>query len=352
MIAWRAWTPLLVAIAALAGCDERQPPPSRPCPPIAAAPARPASTDAGTATDGRFFSPKAFWNRPLPTDAPLDPSSEQASASLARMAAETGAGLSFRDYGVPLYTVPRHQPCVQVRLDNPNAQLRAVFAAVPVPPDARPAAGTDGHLALWQPSTDRYWEFFRMRREADGWHARYGGRIVGLSRSPGHFQRLRGARGQVLEQPWWGATATGLPLIGGLITSDEVRRGRIDHALAIAVPRVRRGVMAVPAQRSDGRYEGPYSLPEGARFRLDPLVDVAALPVPPLVRMIARAAQRYGMVIRDGGARVAVYGQEVRPGLTDRFGPLLGGVLPFEALQDFPWARMQLPKMRLVPDSD
>ena len=203
------------------------------------------------------------------------------------MAAETGAGLSFRDYGVPLYTVPRHQPCAQVRLDNPNAQLRAVFAAVPVPPDARPAAGTDGHLALWQPSTDRYWEFFRMRREADGWHARYGGRIVGLSKSPGHFQRLRGARGQVLEQPWWGATATGLPLIGGLITSDEVRRGRIDHALAIAVPRVRRGVMAVPAQRSDGRYEGPYSLPEGARFRLDPLVDVAALPVPPLVRMIA-----------------------------------------------------------------
>ena len=146
---------------------------------------------------------------------------------------------------------------------NPNPQLRAVMASVPVPPDAEAAAGTDGHIAIWQPSTDTYWELFKARRESDGWRAQYGGRIVGLSRSPGHFERARGRRGQVLEQPWWGATATGLPLVGGLITFGDLRRGRIDHALALAVPRVRRGVMALPAQRSDGKYDGALLAPGG-----------------------------------------------------------------------------------------
>jgi hypothetical protein len=342
----------MTAAAAIGyGCGADPPPPSGPCPKIAGASVRPAATGPGSAGDQRFFARKAFWNTPLAADAALDPSSEAGVSALARMAAETGAGLSFRDYGVPVYTVGRDQPCVAVRLLNRNAQLRAVMTSVPVPPDAEPAAGTDGHIAIWQPSTDTYWELFKARRESDGWRAQYGGRIVGLSRNPGHFERVRGADGRVLEQPWWGATATGLPLVGGLITFGDLRHGQIDHALALAVPRVRRGVMALPAQRSDGKYAGAYSLPEGARFRLDPRVDVDALALSPVVRMIARAAQRYGMVIRDGGSRVAVYGQTAPGGASEPFVELLDGELPSEALSGFPWSRMQLGRMRLVADT-
>jgi hypothetical protein len=188
---------------------------------------------------------------------------------------------------------------------------------VPLPDDARPAEGTDGHLALWQPSSDTYWEFFRLAREGDGWHTQYGGRIVEASSSPGYQRERFAPGGELLERPFWGATATGLPLAGGLVTLEDLRRGRIDHALSFAIPRVRRGVVAAPAQRSDGKYDDSYSIPEGARFRIDPELDLDALALDPLTLMLARAAQRYGMIVRDGGALVGIYG-ETRTGSSAR----------------------------------
>ena len=32
---------------------------------------------------------------------------------------------------------------------------------------------------MYQPSTDTLWEFWLMRRAADGWHARWGGKLAG-----------------------------------------------------------------------------------------------------------------------------------------------------------------------------
>ena len=79
---------------------------------------------------------------------------------------------------------------------------------------------------------------------------------------------------------------------------DELKTGRIDHALAINLPAPRAGMFAWPAQRTDGTGP-PTALPEGARLRLDPTVDVSSLHLPKLTRMIALAAQRYGLVVRD-----------------------------------------------------
>jgi hypothetical protein len=266
------------------------------------------------------------------------------------MAQETGASLSIRNYGVPLYIVGPNQPCVVVRTINSNPALRRAFEDVPLPPHAEPALGTDGHLALWQPSRDAYWEFFRLANEAGAWQTQYGGRIVGLSHNPGYFVPLRSPSGAVLEQPGWGATATSLPLLGGLITFADLRRGSIDHALAFAVPRVRRGVMAWPAQRSDGHYGGPSALPEGARFRIDPKLHLRALHLSPLALMMARAAQRYGMIIRDGSSRISVYGQAPAGGRLGPYRHLMRGREPYNVLDGFPWSRMQLIRMKLRPD--
>ena len=172
--------------------------------------------------------------------------------------------------------------------------LQRAFASVPLPPDARPAPGTDRHLTVWQPSTDRLWEFFGARHAADGWHARWGGAIRRVSQSPGYYT---GAAWPGAARNW-GATASSLPVIGGTMLLDELKRGRIDHALAINLPAPRAGVFAWPAQRTDGTGP-PTALPEGARLRLDPALDVSSLHLPKLTRMIALAAQRYGLVVRD-----------------------------------------------------
>jgi hypothetical protein len=217
--------------------------------------------------------------------------------------------------------------------------LRRAFRKVPLPADARPAAGLDKHLTVWQPSTDALWEFFRLRRERDGWHAGWGGAIRHVSQSPGYFtaDAWPGARW------YWGATATSLPAIAGTMTIRELQQGRIDHALAISVPNARSGIFAHPARRTDGTLRDPDAIPEGARFRLDPKLDLSNLTMPPLVRTIAVAAQRYGMIVRDKTLHATAFFAEDPTHFAgpNPYVPLLEGRLPSELLQAFPWRHVQ-----------
>ena len=48
------------------------------------------------------------------------------------------------------------------------------------------------------------------------------------------------------------STATGLPLLGGLVTSADLKRGSIDHALALSLVETAKATWAWPAQRTDG----------------------------------------------------------------------------------------------------
>jgi hypothetical protein len=297
---------------------------------------------------GRFFAADAVWNEPLPTDAPLDPSSDRLSAALreqvrANFDDHYGPNINTESYSAPIYTVPASQRRVPVEVAQrgPHTrELRAAWRAVPIPAGASPAEGTDRHLVVWQPATDTMWEFFDLRRDHGRWSAEWGGRMLRVSRSRGWFRPTRtGVR--------WGATATGLPLAGGLMTVAELQRGRIDHALAFAIPRARSGVWSWPAQRTDGELPGAGAIPEGARFRLDPSLDVAALRLPPLVHMMAEAVQRYGMVLRDQAGVVAFYGEDPKAAGANPYQELLPGVSVSEALRRFPWDRLQLVRMDL-----
>jgi hypothetical protein len=119
--------------------------------------------------------------------------------------------------------------------------------------------------------------------------------------------------------------------------------------MAMALPQVRAGIYASPAQRTDDKSTDPLSLPEGAHLRLDPRVDVGSLHLPPLTRMIAEAAQRYGFVVRDGASSVALYAQDPTP--TGK-NPFSGSSGYFEGLRapldSFPWQRLQLLEMELI----
>ena len=87
------------------------------------------------------------------------------------------------------------------------------------------------------------------------------------------------------------------------------------------------------------------AIPAGTRFRLDPTLDLDELNMSPMVRMMARAVQRYGMVVRDGGGAVAFYGEDPTP--TDRnpyLGPggLFGGQYISNSLRrEFPWQHLE-----------
>ncbi len=254
-----------------------------------------------------------------------------------------GPGINTREYSTPVYTVGLNQPNLRVTLDGSAVDLQKAIDAVPIPPGAKPAAGTDKHMVIWQPATDTMWEFWKMEMRPDGWHARAAGAMHNVSTNPGYYtpDSWSGA------QPWWGATATGLPFLGGLMTIEELQRGSIDHALAMAIPHARAGVWSWPATRGDGDSQSPNSLPEGARLRLDPTLNLKKLNLPPMTRMMAEAAQRYGIVVRDRAGVVAFYGEDPASTGSNPYPKIFGNQFPDRLLSKFPWRSLQVLKLDL-----
>ncbi len=298
----------------------------------------------------RFYAGTSYWNTPLPADAPLDPSSEALMGAFrAEIASEfenhLGPSINTTEWSVPLYRVSADQPLEKVTLNTPNAPaLQDAFERVPIPPNAKPAAGTDATLVIWQPATDKVWEFWRASHEANGWHADWGGATRNVSEASGYY----GPDSWPGAKPWWGDSSTSLGVIGGLITLEDLERGVINHALQIAIPNARAGVWAWPAQRTDGNSEDPLSLPEGAHLRLDPNLDLSKLQMPRLTRMIAKAAQRYGIFVNNRSHGISFYAEDPTRTGTEPYRGSTGnfeGMSPRELLSYFPWEHLQLLRM-------
>jgi hypothetical protein len=285
---------------------------------------------------GNPFSPTSFWNAPLAAVAPVDPDSQAYVNELVRQVKSYGPWMNTTSYSVPIYVVGPDEPAQHVTLDSWGPDLQAAFDAVPIPASAKAAAGSDEHMVVWQPSTDKMWEFWQMHQEQDGWHAKWGGEMDNVSTNPGYFTHS----GQTNN---WGATATGLPLLGGLVTQADLQRGYINHALAISLVETDKEYWSWPAQRTDGNYWTPgiTPIPEGTRFRLDPQLDIASLHLPPIDRMLAQAAQTYGIVVRDTAGAVTFYGQDPLNLPSNPWPAAFGNQYPNQVLDEFPWSHLQ-----------
>jgi hypothetical protein len=99
------------------------------------------------------------------------------------------------------------------------------------------------------------------------------------------------------------ADAGGFPLSAMVFSADEVAAGSIDHAIRFILPnsRIRRGVYVHPATHASGAlHGGPDAPPYGVRLRLRADYPLDQLPSDG-ARVVARAIQRYGMLLADGG---------------------------------------------------
>jgi hypothetical protein len=282
----------------------------------------------------QWFSPTSFWNRPLAVNQAIAPTSGAVVGELIRQKdAYGGPWMNIEKFSIPVFTVGPNVPRVVVRDSDggsPRADSPNRWAKAPVPSNAMPADGTDAHIVIWQPSSDTMWEFWVFQNGPNGPEARHGAKIPQVSRSAG-----------IIEAPY-GATASGLPAVGGLVTARDLRKGRIDHVLALAVPEVRRETLTLPATRTDGSSSDPSAPLEGARFRLDPKLDIDSLSLHPLARMLAKAAQRYGIVVRDQAGAVTFFGEDPRGVGIDRFTALIGDADREAVIESFPWDRLQM----------
>jgi hypothetical protein len=255
-------------------------------------------------TPGVEFSANSDIFQPLPNDAMVDPHSTAWVGDLLQANAAVPATVNIESYSPPIFIVGANQPTVQI-LGPLNAQL----SAVPLPSDFKPSAGTDHEAIIFQPSTGKYWEVWlaaltgAMTTDSASnlvpqWQAGWGGYISNLATNSGSFNG------------GFGTAASGLPLLAGLMTIAEQQAGVINHSIHISIPQALANVFVGAAQRTDGASSDPNAIPEGATFRLPADLNLDSMAMDPYTRMIAKAVQKYGMVVSDtNGSGVDFYAE-------------------------------------------
>jgi hypothetical protein len=318
----------------------------------------PAAASAGETAPAGFksFAPDSIWNLPVRADAPLDARSPSYALWLDAQVEAHGAWINTTACAMPTYWATASTPSVRVTLHAASyqdpAMLRA-WSAVPIPPDAAPANCVDKNFAVIQRQPDgtfTQWEFWAATKLTDGgWVARWGGVTQnvmadrGIASAVSWTDPTAPATLARASRPGWHVTASSVSMTAGVITARDMAQGRIDHAISVALPSAAKGRWMWPAQRTDGTSVDLDALPEGAHLRLDPSVNVASLGMVPLARMIAEAAQKYGLVVRDQTWDAAVfYTEGSRIGEVNPFKPLLNGLYPDKALEPFPWSKLQV----------
>jgi len=289
------------------------------------------------------FAPTSFWYQEIPTGVTLHQNSAGFAAEFAYQVSHYygHVNLNIYSYSSPVYIVDGDVPTVPVTCTRSwSGTLPQQWSAVPIPNYAVPASGSDAKMTIFQPAYDTMWEFQGGTAKdplTGEWSSGWGGRMDNVSQNSG-----------IWPNPY-GGTATGLPIMGGLITIEELKQGSIKHAIGMSLVRCEdRHIFSWPATRSDGVNSTglPNQIPEGMRCRIDPTVNLDALGLNPVALMIARAGQTYGFVIWDKTASVVTLSGEdpksyTQQGEADPWPALLAGKHQYDVLNGIPWSRMQ-----------
>jgi hypothetical protein len=192
-----------------------------------------------------------------------------------------------RPIGIPFDIVSRRTHRSPLSFDYADESDRVGY---PIPKNVHieGGAGADGdrHALLVDRDSCRLYELYALERSGGGWHA-----------GSGATWRLRSNR--VRHAGWTSADAAGLPILPGLARYDEVRRGRIDHALRFTVSETR-NAFVFPARHFASSLSDPALPRMGERLRLKSGVDISHYPRQ--ARIVLQALKTYGMLVADNGS--------------------------------------------------
>jgi serine/threonine-protein kinase len=247
-----------------------------------------------------YFPPGSIWAQDI-SHAPLDP---QSSTMIAWLADAGGWGHNNKmqvDFGIRVLQADANTPAVPFR-KGPNfyAADSDNISTIPLPAGGgiEGESGyqcninqSDCHLIVADRNRSKLYEAYQANY-ADGALTATGVVLWNLNRV-----YPPSGRGDQCTS----ADAAGFPIAPLLFNADELAVGHIEHAIRFILPnpRIRAHVFVHPATHA-GAPRGPVNAPPmGARFRLKSSFDLSKLT--PAAQVVARAMQKYGMFLSDGG---------------------------------------------------
>jgi hypothetical protein len=191
------------------------------------------------------------------------------------------------DYGMPVTVVSGAHRRVGVRFTYAGESDRVRY---PFGRDTRieGGRGSDGdrHAIVVDRSRCRLYETWATRVRAGRWRA-----------GSGATWSLRS--NALRPDGWTSADAAGLPILPGLLRWNEVRRGRVDHAIRFTTDVTSRHHVW-PARHDAGSRDSRRFPPMGARFRMKRSFSPAGFG--PRARVVIAAMKTYGLVLADNGS--------------------------------------------------
>jgi hypothetical protein len=268
------------------------------------------------AADGRWrpFSNTSPWNTTIAANPDLEPGSAGLINDFMN-SSPWGVHLdvNIQGYSIPLYWADSSTPTREVLADVGGLGWTGVngmnaTGPMPIPDGATPDPQSDHHLLVVDQQRGMEWGCWDMVNASGRWHAG----LCATSDLNGTGVRVPA----IQAQPWYiahGARACGFPLVAGLIRTEEIKAGRIDHALIVAYPHIRAGWFTPPASTGQGRIGNDAistrGIPCGGRIQFDPSIDVNTLGLTNSGKIIVKALQEYGAYVGDYSGALSLYAE-------------------------------------------
>jgi serine/threonine-protein kinase len=240
-----------------------------------------------------YFPPGAIWTQDI-SHAPLDP---QSSAMINWLAEAGGWGNNNKmqvDFGIQVLQADANTPFAPFHKGSEfNAADSDVVSTFPLPAGSGTQGSCEGdcQLIVVDRSHGKLYETF-MAHVAEN-------AVTANFVAVWDLNRIYPPSGR--GEQCTSADSAGFPIAPLLFNADEIATGSINHAIRFILPnqRMRAHVYVHPATHA-GAPRGPVPAPPiGARFRLKASYDVSQLM--PEAQVVARAMQKYGMFLADGG---------------------------------------------------
>jgi hypothetical protein len=207
-------------------------------------------------------------------------------SSSARLHPDFGPSGGF-PYGIPYDVVSGSHPKVHISFDYADESDPGPYPfGSDIQIEGGSNSGGDRHAIMIDKSTCVLYELYDA-------HYSSGGSTAGS----GAIWKL--TSNKLRPAGWTSADAAGLPIFAGLVRLDEVKAGKVDHAIRVTASRTDRAYIW-PARHQAGAASNHNLPPMGARFRLKASYSISRFRSD--TQTILRAMKKYGLIVADNGS--------------------------------------------------
>ena len=245
----------------------------------------------------RFWSDDSYWHKKIPEDVQLHLNSAQMVSWLVNEDGHFGGHPTPNEnaWTKPLWNAYRDTRKVTVY----KASGAVRFYNVPIAQGWEPASDGDHSMGIIDWYNWKYYDFWHMYHNGDYWWA-----------DAGYVYDLGGSG--IVPKGQWSVGGSSTPFLAGAIRDEEIVAGAINHPLMCCLATPKRNYHVYPpAARTDGKDTSTYAVPEGARIQLNPDLDLDSLGLTRTQKIIAKAMQDYGIVVKESGGDWGLYAEHV-----------------------------------------